>query len=242
MWETALLSGLAGLLTMAGILLLKLWHVHALRYSHHINSFAAGLILAAAMSVLLPRALAIDEHAALYALLGFVAFLLLETFLVMHSGAEVHYPERRRGAARGMVFFWGLFLHSFLDGLVIAVGFGTGLRIGLVTALAVIAHELPEGITTFSLLLQRMSGRTAMKLAIAVALATPAGGLFGIAVFPLLDPAVLGPVVALVAGSFFYIAATDMVPEIREENALRNTAFLVAGLVFMEIVHHFIGH
>ena len=240
MWQTIVFSGLAGLITILGILLTRLWHRSSLRYSHYINSFAAGLILTTALTELLPHGLEHNEHASLYALGGFVAFLIIETFLVVHSGAEVHYPQRR-GAARGFVFFWGLFLHSFLDGLIIAVGFATDYQVGLVIAVAVISHELPEGITTFSLLLQNISGRKAMALAVAVALATPAGGLIGLTMLPAPE-SVMGAAMGLVVGSFLYIAATDIVPEIREEKAIQNTIVLAAGSLFMIVMHHFLEH
>ncbi|NIO09411.1 MAG: hypothetical protein GTO40_15965, partial [Deltaproteobacteria bacterium] len=80
--ETIVFSGLAGLITILGIMLTKLWHRSALRYSHFINSFAAGIILTAALKELLPRGLQDNEYAPFYALGGFVAFLILETFLV----------------------------------------------------------------------------------------------------------------------------------------------------------------
>jgi len=240
MWPTIIFSGLAGLITISGILLTRLWHRSSLRYSHYINSFAAGIILTTALMELLPRGLTYNEDASLYALVGFVAFLILETFLVVHSGAEVHYPNRR-GAAKGLVFFWGLFLHSFLDGLIIAVGFATDYQVGLVIALAVISHEFPEGITTFSLLLQNISDRKAIALAVTVALATPAGGLIGLAVLPAPE-SVMGAAMGLVVGSFVYIAATDIVPEIREEKGIKNTVALAAGCLFLIVMHHFLAH
>jgi zinc and cadmium transporter len=240
MWQTIIFSGLAGLITILGILLTRLWHRSSLRYSHYINSFAAGIILTTALMDLLPHGLEHNEHAPIYAIGGFVAFLIIEIFLVVHSGAEVHYPHRR-GAARGYVFFWGLFLHSFLDGLIIAIGFATDYQVGLVIAVAVISHEFPEGITTFSLLLQNISGRKAMVLAVAVALATPAGGFIGLAVLPAAE-SMMGAAIGLVVGSFLYIAATDIVPEIREEKGVQNTIVLAAGSLFMIIMHHVFPH
>ncbi len=242
MWQTIIFSFLAGLLTLVGIVTIKLFHDQALRYSHYINSFAAGIILTVAIASLLPHAVEQNRHAGLYALGGFAAFLVLETFLVLHSGAEVHYPDRSGGAARGIVFFWGLFLHSLLDGVIIAAAFAGGQRIGLVTALAVVSHELPEGITSFTLLLRKLKERTAMALAVAVALATPVGGLIGLAVLPALAPASTGALLAVVAGSFLYIAATDIVPEIREQSPLRNIVFMVAGMAFLAVVNEFTGH
>jgi zinc transporter ZupT len=240
MWQTIVFSGLAGLITIVGILLTKSWHRASLRYSHYINSFAAGIILTTALTELLPRGLEYSEHASLYALGGFVAFLILETFLVVHSGAEVHYPQRR-SAAKGFVFFWGLFFHSLLDGLIIAVGFATDYEVGLITALAVISHEFPEGITTFSLLRQNISDQKATLLGVAVALATPAGGLIGVAFFPAPE-SVMAAAMGLVVGSFLYVAATDIVPEIREEKATGNTVALVAGSLFMIALHQFLAH
>ncbi len=240
MWQTIVFSGLAGLITIVGILLTKWWHQASLRYSHYINSFAAGLILTTALIELLPRGLEYSEHASLYALGGFVAFLILETFLVMHSGAEVHYPHRR-SAAKGFVFFGGLFSHSLLDGLIIAIGFAADYKVGLITALAVISHEFPEGITTFSLLRQNISDRKATVLGVAVALATPAGGLIGLA-FLGAPQSVMAAATGLVVGSFLYIAATDIVPEIREDKAIQNTIALAAGSLFLIVLHEFLAH
>jgi zinc transporter ZupT len=240
MWQTIVFSGLAGLITISGIFLTKSWHRSSLRYSHYINSFAAGVILTTALIELLPRGLKYSEDAPLYVLVGFVAFLILETFLVVHSGAEVHYPHRR-GTAKGLVFFWGLFFHSLLDGLIIAIGFATDYHIGLVTALAVISHEFPEGITTFSLLRQNINDRKATVLGVAVALATPAGGLIGVAVLPAPE-SVMGAATGLVVGSFLYVAATDIVPEIREEKAFQNIVALTAGSLFLIVMHHFLAH
>jgi zinc transporter ZupT len=240
MWQIIVFSGLAGLITVLGILLTKSWYRSFLRYSHYINSFAAGLILTIALIELLPLGLDYGEQASLYALGGFVAFLILETFLVVHSGAEVHYPHRR-GTAKGFVFFWGLFFHSLLDGLIIAVGFATDYQVGLVTALAVISHEFPEGITTFSLLRQNISDRKATVLGVAVALATPVGGLIGVAILPAPE-SVMAAAIGLVVGSFLYIAATDIVPEIREEKAIQNTVAFAAGSLFLIVMHHLLAH
>jgi len=130
MWSTIIFSCLAGLVTIWGILITRMWRRSSIRYSHYINSFAAGIILTTALMELLPRGLTYNEDAPLYVIGGFVAFLILETFLVVHSGAEVHYLGRR-GATKGLVFFWGLFLHSLLDGVIIAIGFSTDYRVGL---------------------------------------------------------------------------------------------------------------
>jgi zinc transporter ZupT len=236
-----LFSGLAGAVTVVGIALTRRWHAQSLRYSHYINSFAAGLILTVALFDLFPKALEASHLASLWVLAGFIIFLVFEDFLIFHSGAEVHYPERREGVAKGLVYFWGLLFHSFLDGLVIAVGFAADDQLGLMISMAVISHEFPEGITTFSLLLKHIDARRALWLALAVAVATPAGGLAG-ALFIPPSEALMGGAAGLVAGSFIYISATDIVPEIREAKAFQNTLALLAGSVFLFLIHLFLDH
>jgi len=241
--ETLLFSGAAGLITIVGILLLKIGREYALRYSHYINSFAAGLLLATAVAVLLPEAAeSVGRRAGLYALGGFTLFLVLETFLVFHSGVEVHYDRRAKGIARGMVFFWGLFLHSLIDGIIIALGFASGRQLGLLMAMAVVSHELPEGITTFSLLVENLEKKAAMRMSVAVALATPLGGVLGLFLRPVVGPDLMGGTIGVVAGSFLYLAAADIVPEIREERPAQNIAALLVGVAFLLAVHHALGH
>ena len=71
-------------------------------------------------------------------------FLALETLLVMHSGAEVHYERRR--LARGMVIFWRLLVHSLLDGVILAIGFSTEGEAGL-RLHATHPHSTTPGVT-----------------------------------------------------------------------------------------------
>ena len=80
-----------------------------------------------------------------------------------------------------------------------------------------------------------------MVLAVAVALATPAGGLIGLAMLPAPE-SVMGAAIGLVVGSFLYIAATDIVPEIREEKAVQNIVALAMGSLFLIVMHHFLAH
>ncbi len=243
MLETIVVTVFAGMLTVLGIFLIKAGRRRALQYSHYVNSFAAGLILAAALAALLPQAVeGLKEQVGAYMLAGFAAFLVMETLLIFHSGAEGHYDPHSSRAARGMVYFSGLFIHSLLDGVVVALGFAAGQRMGIVMSLAVVTHELPEGVTTFSLLLDKLSERRAMLLALAVGLATPAGGVLGLVLRPVLSQSFMAAVVAVVAGSFLYIAAADIIPEIREKQPVRNIAFMVAGVVFLMIAEHFLEH
>ena len=117
-------STLAGLSTIIGIILVILKDDWVLRHSHYVNSFAAGLILGIVFFHLFPESLELTDNALLFILIGFLIFYLLENWMVLHSGSEIHFTEGHNPKhSKGMVMFTGLFFHSFLDGIIIgAVG------------------------------------------------------------------------------------------------------------------------
>jgi len=228
----ALLYGaLAGLATLIGISAVRWKQDLAIRYSHYVNSFAAGALITIALAHLIPESVELTSNALLIVLAAFIVFYLLETAIVFHSGSAVHFTDRcERGAhSKGPVIFSGLFLHSLIDGFIIAIGFEVSLELGLFAAGGVILHELPEGVTSFALMLRSMRRRTALILSISVALATPVG--VAIALGPLsgLSESGLGMMMAIAGGSFLYVAASDLLPETHEAGGLRNALFLLLG-------------
>jgi len=233
-------SGLAGAATLAGIFMVMRRAELAQRYSHYVNSFAAGIILAIAFFHLLPEAMALNRHTFLFALIGFMVFYVLESFLVIHSGAEIHYEQGHLHLERskGVTLFLGLFLHSLIDGIIIGIGFEADYRIGLITSAAVILHELPEGVTSFSMLMNRLSRRAAYYLSVAVALATPVGAVISILFFRDMPESAVGMLLALAGGSFLYITASDLIPETHEQQALLNGCFLIGGILFSALLAH----
>ena len=113
--------------------------------------------------------------------------------MVLHSGSEIHFKAKGNPQhTKGIVMFSGLFFHSLLDGIIIGVGFEVDPKVGLLTSVGVILHELPEGVTTFSLLINSIKRKTALKLSIAVALATPLGALISLAFIGALSESVVG--------------------------------------------------
>lgn len=236
---------LAGLATLAGIGLLRMNAERALRHSHYLNSAAAGFLLAVAFFHLMPEAAEMTgRHAMSFVGLGFIIFYLLETVLIVHSGAEMHFhggagdshvhggggPEDH---ARGMVAFTGLLFHSLLDGIIVAVAFKAdehgGGHLGVLAAVSVILHELPEGVTTFSLLLKSLNQKAALWMSIAVAVATPVGAILSLALLPDLAETTYGIFLAVAAGSFLYVGASDLVPETHGKYGIRNAICLLAG-------------
>ena len=233
-------SGLAGAATLAGIIIVLKNADLARKYSHVINSFAAGAILAIGFFHLLPEAIELSQHALMFTLVGFMVFYVLETFLVIHSGAEMHYNEEHHHGSfeKGITLFSGLLVHSLIDGMIIGIGFEVDYRIGLITSLGVILHEFPEGITSFSLLVNRLSRRSALIMSVAVAVATPAGALISVLFLRSMSDSTVGMLLALAAGSFIYITASDLIPDTHGENALANASYLVGGIVFTLLLTH----
>ena len=229
-----LYSAIAGLSTLLGIALVIINEERVVRYSHYVNSFAAGLILGVAFFHLFPESLELSENALLYIFLGFLVFYLLENLMVLHSGSEIHFKGKRNPQhTKGMVMFSGLFFHSLIDGVIIGVGFEIDPRVGLLTSLGIILHEVPEGVTSFSLLIASIARKTALKMSVAVALATPLGALVSLAFIRGLSESTVGLLLAMAGGSFLYIGASDLIPETHEEKGVANAAFLLFGILFL---------
>jgi ZIP family zinc transporter/zinc and cadmium transporter len=233
-----LYGGIAGLATLAGILVVQWQREAAIRYSHFINSFAAGALLAIALAHLIPESVELTSDSLLVVLASFIAFYLMESVVVFHSGSAIHFTEGcpREMHNKGPIIFSGLFLHSLIDGFIIAVGFEVSLELGLFTATGVILHELPEGITSFALMLRSMKKKTALILSVAVALATPVGAAIALGPLSGLSGTGLGIMMAVAGGSFLYVAASDLIPETHEREVWRNVVFLLAGAGLLYLI------
>ena len=231
---------LAGIATLLGIYVIRRNQEWALRNSHYVNSFAAGLIMALVFFHLMPEAIELSEMAFYPALfIGFFAFFLLENFVVIHSGSEIHYclDEDEEGLGLhtsriGVMAFSGLAFHSLIDGIIIGVGFELSTEIGFLAAIAVILHEMPEGITSFAIINEVMPDKSKI-LSVIVAIATPSGALFSLLFIGSLTEPFIGILLALAAGTFIYVAASDLIPQTHEKNNLQNLIAFIVGAVFI---------
>ena len=226
-----LYGGIAGAATLIGISLVRWKQDLAVKYSHYVNSFAAGALLSVALAHLIPESVELVSNALLFVLVSFVVFYILETVLVFHSGSAIHFAGARAHGthSKGTVIFSGLLLHSLIDGFIIAVGFEVSLELGLFAAAGVILHELPEGVTSFAIMVHSMKRRTALILSVLVALATPVGVAIALGPISGLTESGLGIMMAFAGGSFLYVAASDLVPETHEKGGIQNVLFLLAG-------------
>lgn len=187
-------------------------------------SFSVGVLLATAFLNVLPEALAQSEdHAGVLAaiLVGLIGFFLLEKFVLWRHS---HEPEAGdAGGHTGFLILIGDGVHNFADGILIAAAFLTDPMLGLTTAVAVIAHEIPQEMGDFLILLNAGYSRTkAFWLNLASSLASVVGGVLGY--FMLNKTSSLLPyILALAAASFIYIAVADLMPGMNKRWETRAT-------------------
>jgi ZIP family zinc transporter/zinc and cadmium transporter len=207
---------------------------------------AAGVILSVAFFGLMGEAIDNNPHALLYVFAGFVAFYLMETFAVLHSGAEVHVAASADHvhAARGSIIFTGLLLHSLVDGIIIGAGFEVSPQLGALTAASISLHSLPEGVTTFALLSQRMSRRASIGMSMAVGLAKPLSCTIAVLLWAGMTQQTAGALLGLAAGSFLYVGASDLVPETHTRKGWLTAVLFVGGafLAYLILSHFTHGH
>lgn len=202
--------------------------------------FAAGALLAASFIDLLPEALEMDESrlVLLTVLGGFIGFFLLERFLRWFHHHHEHPGEGRQGATKPLIII-GDTLHNFIDGLAIGVAFLVSPATGIITTVAVAAHEIPQEIGDFGLLLSKgMAKKRIVIVNIISALATVAGAAlaFGLGdALPVSEAALL----AITAGFFIYIAASDIIPTIHAEQRAKTANIqaivLLIGILFVGV-------
>ncbi len=227
MFEVLVYSGLAGTATCIGVLLVMYYRGFK-RYTVYFISFAVGILLGASFLELMPEAI---KYTPLYAhltmLIGFLLFYLLENVVIFHSCSEADCKLHRLG----WMSFFGLFLHSLIDGVAIGAGFEISHSLGTATALAVIFHKLPAGIITTSLLLKaNFKRRATFFYSLMVALATPLGAVLTKSIAYRFTETTMGIMLALVAGSFIYIAAADLIPLTHDEHNILNIAQVFFGV------------
>jgi zinc and cadmium transporter len=214
----------------------------------HLVSFAIGTLLGAAFLALLPHALIGhkgDSHEIFMAVLGglFMFFILEKMVLWRHCHShdcDVH-QEPHGHHTTGSLILIGDGLHNFVDGVLIGAAFLTDEHLGIVTAMAVAAHEIPQELGDFAVLLH--SGYSRLKafiLNVATSLTTVAGGI--LAYYSLSDLDQIIPyVLAVSASSFIYIAVADLIPGLHQKAQLKETVQQVI-LIALGVTIIFFAH
>ncbi|MFH1578499.1 MAG: ZIP family metal transporter [Candidatus Omnitrophota bacterium] len=199
--------------------------------------FAAGGLIGGAFLHLLPEALEQGgkDVVFFYALIGFTTFFLMERYL--------HWRHCHRGDCDTHIFTYlnliGDGVHNFTDGMIIAASFVTDFRLGIITTLAVIFHEVPQEMGDFGILVYGgFSKSKALFFNFICALTSVVGAIIGYVLSNITGNIALF-LISFTAGGFIYIAASDLIPELhKQKDAKRaNAAFItfIFGLVFMAL-------
>ncbi len=224
------------------------------RYTQHMLSLAAGALLATAFMHLLPEAFESQASAKeLFALLlgGLVFFFLLDKAELWHHGHEHHQPDPHAEHAHdhpaaghshhghhhhevrvgGWTLLAGDSVHAFGDGILIASAFLADARLGVITSLAVLAHEVPHHMGDLVVLRQTSGTQRAALVKVSLAgTVTALGGVLGYFLLSQFD-GLLPYFLVAASSSFLYVALADLIPQLQKRLDLRETAAQVAWLL-----------
>jgi zinc and cadmium transporter len=215
----------------------------------HLVSFATGALLGAALLALVPHALdsGVGAHGIGIALVaGIIIFFTLEKMVLWrhcHADAcEAHGPqEHHRAKASATLILWGDAFHNLLDGVLLAAAFLTDMHLGIVTAIAVFAHEIPQEVGDLAILLNSgMRRRRALALNVVVSLTSVAGAVLA---YFLLEQALgyLPYALAIAAASFLYIAVADLIPGLHRRvdarTSVQQVALIALGILLIGVSH-----
>jgi len=205
-------------------------------------SLSAGALMGGAFLHLLPEAVEKAEEANvdifIFVLVGFVLFFIIEKVL--------HWRHCHKGHCDVHTFHYmnliGDSVHNFIDGLILAASFTVSTTFGFTTTLAIAAHEIPQEIGDFGVLIYGgFEKKKAIFINFAVALMIVAGGVVGYLISQSIEQATVY-LLPFAAGGFIYIAATDLVPEIKKEiNIKKSMATLVVficGILLMWLIKY----
>jgi zinc and cadmium transporter len=217
-------------------------------------SFAIGALLGAAFLEVIPHAFeAGDAHEAAIAILaGIFGFFVLEKLLLWRhchtEHCEVHdqHSASQDHGRSGLLIVVGDTIHNFVDGVLIAAAFLQSTEVGIITAVAIIAHEIPQEVGDFLILLHSGYSRArALVMNLLSSTATVFGGLlgyFGLQAVAGLEPILLG----VVAASMIYVAVADLIPGLHRKPELRDTAsqalLIALGIGSIALVRAVVTH
>jgi zinc and cadmium transporter len=203
-------------------------------------SLSAGALMGGAFLHLLPESIEKAEDSNvdifIFVLIGFILFFIIEKVL--------HWRHCHKGKCDVHTFHYmnliGDSVHNFIDGLIISASFIASIPLGLTTTIAIAAHEIPQEIGDFGVLIYGgFEKKKAIVLNFAVATTVVAGGIVGYFVSRSIEHAVMF-LLAFAAGGFIYIAATDLVPEIKKEldikKSMATMIVFACGILIMWLI------
>ena len=208
-------------------------------------SYAIGAMLGTVFLDILPEAIKLTRNVAALSgmvLFGILLFFILEKLVLWrhchHEHCEAHEllaGEHNHDHGRsGLMIMVGDTFHNFVDGVIIAAAFLTNVQLGIVTALAIIAHEIPQEVGDFAILLHSGYSKVrALQLNLASSLASILGGVLGYFTLQTMQ-SWIPSLLALAAASMLYVAVADLIPGLHKRAQLRDTLEQV-GLIVLGV-------
>lgn len=233
------LLGSVGSISLAGLLLFLPGKTRSLLIPHLV-SYASGTLLGAAFLGLIPHAMERSSTTTVLQVVlgGIILFFILEKLILWHhcheEVCEVH------GTA-GPILLIGDGLHNFLDGVIIAAAFVQSIPLGVATGIAVIAHEIPQEVGDFAVLLDSGYQKRRAFLYNTLSGLTTVIGAVTTYLFIRYFQAYVPYIMALSASSFIYIATVDLIPALHRRTSfsegMRQLLLLLAGVGTIAIFH-----
>lgn len=232
---------LVSLLSFAGVFTLSMKENLLDKIIFYLVALSVGGLMGGAFIHLLPEAIESykGENALLIALVGFFIFFIIEKTIHWRHCHKGH-CEKHTFAHMNLI---GDSIHNFLDGLIIAASFIVSPAIGITSTIAIAMHEIPQELGDFGVLIYSgMTRKKALILNFITALTAVIGGIFGFYLSSNIDS--ISPILLLLAsGGFIYIAATDLIPEIRKETntkkSIINFLIIILGIFIMYLLKVF---
>jgi zinc transporter ZupT len=217
---------LLGLATMISTLLGGLFALKFQDKLHLVLGFSAGSVVGLAFFDLLPESIQMSGPHSVFAItsliaFGFIVYMLLDRVSVFHGHRDAEPHEHHRGKLGAAT----LCFHSLVDGIAIGLAFQIGPRLGLLIALAVLLHDFSDGINTVNILMHHSAGNNSALRWLSIDAVAPLVGTASTLFFSL-PQAAFAKVLAVLCGFFFYIGATDLLPESQHGHPTRFTTLM----------------
>jgi len=240
----------SSLLGLTGGLSLLYFKNHVEKYSIYFQAFAVGAMGGVSLFHLLPESFELgSEWTPWYIALGLLIFFIIEkTFIINHCdthGIEYHeHKENRNGATIQLVQI-GDTIHNFMDGIVMGTAFLVNAHLGVAVAISQIAHEIPQEMSDFAILIKAGLSRTRI---VVLNIASSLSSILGAMMVFVLGQAfqnIVEILLPIAAGGFMYLAFSHILPELHHETKWKKSIpqiiLIVIGLLIMWGLHELVG-
>ena len=252
--EVIFFSLIGGLFSLIGGALLITKESRARAVAEYATPFAAGALLAAAFLDLLKEGIAESnaDTILMWTLGGLLFFFVLESALnwFHHHHEHDKHEEVDRVDPTVSLVITGDIIHNFIDGIAIAAAFLVSVPTGIVTTIAIAAHEIPQEIGDFGIMLKKgLSRKKVLIVNVLSALATTVGAIIFFSIGQT-NSAIIPSLLGVTAGFFIYIAVSDIIPTIHHSKTRKalniKSGLLLLGVLVVgvttTIAHNYIDH